>query len=379
MIYKRLGNTEIEIPAIGQGTTGVGSYQKFDAGNIAKRMDVWKHGMELGMTYLDTADLYGGGLSEETVGKLIKGIRDRVFIGSKFNPGEKVRESITASIEGSLKRLGTDYIDLYQLHWPNPFLSLAEIMETLSGLVRQGKIRHIGISNFSLDEFREAQALLPDNRIVSNQVEYNLLDRSIETDMLPYAASNNITLIAYSSLNQGSFMLNEEQKSVLTGLSRKYDKTIPQIIIRWLISHKPVIVLTQSGSMVHTEENALSADFDIDDTDISKINEIYIRQDVKVLPEQIRLNVSENKPAYNTVEEAIANPFDMIPSPRVLSRLIVSRKYAKPIRLVRTKDKSGSYEYDIDGYDIWDNVKKYWAWIIAYGAESPMPAVILEK
>jgi diketogulonate reductase-like aldo/keto reductase len=331
------------------------------------------------MAYLDTADLYGGGFSEETVGKVIKGIRDKVFIASKFNPRTDVPSSVKNSINGSLKRLGTDYIDLYQLHWPNPLLPISEMMGALSLLVNQGKIKNIGVSNFSLGEFKEAQTCLPGKTIVSNQVEYSLFDRSVEKDFLPYCETAGVTLIAYNAFNQGMFLLGEKQRAVLNDISVKYQKTVPQVILRWLISHKPVIAITKSGSMSHTKENASSADFVIEEKDIRDINVLYEQLNSEVPTNRIRLNVSESRRVYTTMKEALANDLDLIPSPLVLSRIIIKRQHMKPIRLVPTKDTSGKYDYDIDSYDIWDNIKKYWAWTIAHGDEAKIPAIVLNQ
>ena len=223
----------------------------------------------------------------------------------------------------------------------------------------------------------EASSYLATQTIVSNQVEYNLIDRSVEFDFLPFCQSNGITLIAYSTLNQGRFLLGGNQKEVLNHLSDKYKKTIPQIILRWLISHKPVVAISRSNNMAHTEENALSAKFDLEEKDILKISEHYKKPYIEVPLKRIRLNITENAPIYMTLNEALDNSFDLIPSPLVLSRIIKKRKYIKPIRLVPTKDASDKFDYDIDSYDVRDNVKKYWAWIIAHGDEVNIPAIIL--
>ena len=377
MLYKELGHTGIKVPAIGQGTTGTGSYLNFDPAKVKERMEVLRYGIELGMNYLDTADLYGGGLSEEVVGEVIKGRRHKVFLASKFNPKANVFDSVINSVEGSLKRMKTDFIDLCQIHWPNPLLPLSEIMNALVKLIDQGKIRYIGVSNFSLEEFKEAQSCLTNQTIVSNQVEYNLIDRSIENDFLPFCEKAGVTLIAYSCLNQGKFLLGKKQKELLDNLSIKYHRTISQMILRWLISHKPVIAISQSKSMSHTEENALSTEFDLEEEDILAINEVYKQPYIEVPTNRIRLDVSENAPIYVTMKEALDNHLDLIPSPTVLSKIILKRRHVKPIRLVPTRDISGKFDYDIDGYDIRDNVKKYWAWIIAHGYEVPIPACVV--
>ena len=137
MILKKLGNTQVNIPAIGQGTTGSGSYLNFNPDLVKRRIEVLTYGIDIGMSWLDTADLYGGGLAEEIVGKIIKGRRDKVFVASKFNPKENTYNSVISSVESSLKRMGTDYLDLYQLHWPNPVLPISEIMKALTMLVDQ--------------------------------------------------------------------------------------------------------------------------------------------------------------------------------------------------------------------------------------------------
>lgn len=377
MLQKKLGNTGVDIPAIGQGTTGAGSYSNYDTEKVKRRIDVLRHGIDLGMTYLDTADLYGGGLAEEIVGEIIKKQRDRIFVASKFNPKTNVFSSISSSLEGSLKRMGTDYIDLYQLHWPNPLLPVSEIMNALAKLAEQGKIRYIGVSNFTLEEFEEAQSCLTKQTIVSNQVEYNLVDRSAETDFLPFCQNNKITLIAYSALNQGRFVLGEKQKEALANIATKYNKTIPQIILKWLISHEPVIAISKSNDMSHTKENALSSEFVLDKADIKIINDVCRQQFIEVPPQRIRLKISGITPVYTTMKEAMDNRLDLIPSPLVLSKIILKRKHMKPIRLAPTKDTSGKFDYDIDDYDIRDNVKKYWAWIIAHGYDTPIPAYVI--
>ena len=281
------------------------------------------------MGWLDTADLYGGGLAEEIVGKVIKGRRDKVFVASKFNPKENPVDSVISSVEKTLRRMGTDYLDLYQLHWPNPLLSMSEIMKALTMLVDNGRIRYIGVSNFSLEEFIEAWSYLATQTIVSNQLEYNLIDRSVEYDFLPFCQSHGATLIAYSALNQGRFLLEAKQKEVLNDLADKYKKTIPQIILRWLISHEAVVAISRSNNMAHTRENASSADFDLDDNDILTISEHYAQPSIEVPLKHIRLNVTEKAPIYMTRKEALDNKFDMIPSPLVLSKIIKKRKKYK--------------------------------------------------
>ena len=377
MIYKYLGNTGIKIPALIQGITGTGSHGDYNPAYVSNRLNVIQHGIDLGMTFLDTAEIYGGGLSEEIIGLAVKGQREKVFIASKCYPQKNARKNIVLSLEGSLKRLQTDYIDLYQIHWPNPFISLMDIIEPLSNLVDQGKIRHIGLSNYFLSEFIEAQNMLPNKTIVSNQIEYNLLNRTMEDDFLPYSKANNITLITYSPLNQGRLSQGKKQKRLLYSLSQKYNKSISQIILRWVISHDIVVTSTRTRSVEHLQENASAMDFDLEKQDIQEIAKLAKTECSYVATDQIRICIKENCSVYTNINEALKNKLQLIPSPIAISKLLIDRNAILPVRLVPTKDTTGKFNYDIDSYDINDNVKRYWGWIMAYGYNRNIPAYIL--
>lgn len=374
MKYKKLGNTQEEISSIGLGTTGSGSYSNIDHQKTNQRIKLYQQAVDLGLRYFDTAEIYGGGYAEEVLGKAIKGIRDKVFIASKFNPNNNSFKGIMKSIEGSLKRLNTDYIDLYQVHWPNPLIPVSETMDALERLVKQGKIRYIGVSNFSLDELKDAQIFLKKEQIVSIQVEYNLLDRTIEKKTLPYCMKNRVTVIAYSPLNQGKITWRKEQDSVLYDMAEKYEKSPFQIILNWLILHPPVIALTRVDSFEHLAENISSTSFALDESDQELLNNTFCEHCIYVPTEKIRVNGMDNQPIYTSIQEAIENKLDLIPSPEILAENILQRKAFKPIRLVPSKDPFGRYDYDPVPYDFKGEIKKYWAWLIAYGPNVPIPA-----
>ena len=377
MIYRQIANSEktIKIPIIGQGTTGTGGYQKLDYGLINKRIETLRFGIDLGMTFIDTSELYGGGLGEEVAGKAITGQRDKIFLSSKFTPKPDIENSIRNSLEGSLKRLGTDYIDLYQMHWPDPTISISRVMETLDKISGEGKVRFVGLSNFSLMEFQEAESCLEGKNIISNQMEYNLSDRSIEKDMLPYFSQKNLIIIAYSALNQGKLFRSIHQNEILKTLSEKYNKTIPQIILNWVIRHYQIIVVTKSKSMARTKENALASDFQIEKKDIEKINNISEEYVEMVEIGSIKLSADDNR-IYTTMDEALENKMDLIPSPFVLSQIIMKINSMKPIRL-NLINRPRKYKYQLDSYDLFDNVKKYWAWKLAYKNAFEIPAYIV--
>jgi aryl-alcohol dehydrogenase-like predicted oxidoreductase len=377
MIYKYLGNTQIRIPALIQGITGTGNHSDYNPTYVGNRLNVIQHGIDRGMTFLDTAEIYGGGLSEEIIGRAVKGQREKVVIASKCYPHDNARNNIVSSLEGSLKRLQTDYIDLYQIHWPNPFVNLMDILETLSILVDQGKIRYIGLSNYTLSEFIEAQNLLPNQTIVSTQIEFNLLNRTIEDDFIPYSKVNKITLMTYSPLNQGRLFHCDKQKRLLKSLSKKYNKSISQVVLRWIISHDNVVTSTRTRSIEHLIDNASAMDFDIEKKDLQRISKLTKTECSYVATDRIKIRIEDNRALYTNVNDALENKLQLIPSPKAISKLLIERNAILPIRLVPTKDTSGEYNYDIDSYDTNDNLKRYWGWIIAYGYNRNIPAYIL--
>lgn len=376
MFFKKLGNTSVEIPAIGQGTYGAGSYSAATCGQVEKRIDVLRFGIELGMTFLDTAESYEAGHAEEITGKAIKGIRDKVFISTKFEPTNNSYSGIMRSIEGSLRRLGMDYIDLYQIHWPNPSIPIGETMSALTKLVEQGKIRFVGVSNFTSDEFEEAQSFFDEGKIVSNQVEYNLYHRSVESDFIPFSEKNQITAIAYSPFNQGNFALDEVKMQFLDDLSKKYNLTIFQTILNWIISHPTVVTIPQTMSFHHAKDNASAADFKLREEDIEEINRVFKQEPILVEIDRIRVinyDVDDTHPIYTTLEEAIENRLNIQPSPMDLAKHIINGKFLKPVELIRTTDRTGLYDYDLIHGRI-----RFWAWVIAYKGEKPIPAIIEE-
>ena len=229
MRYKELGKDHIKIPVIGQGCMGIGGYFSKDLREDDRQVRALRFGIELGMTLIDTAEVYGNGHSEELVGKAIQGMRDKVFVATKFSPEHNSYDDVLSSAEGSLRRLKTDYIDLYQIHWPNPNIPIDETMKAMDKLLRDGKIRYVGVSNFSIRELKEAEAAFSGSAIASVQTEYNLFDRSIEDDILPYCQKKNIITIAYSPLDQGKICSGSEKTKVFEKIAEKYSGPLPGI------------------------------------------------------------------------------------------------------------------------------------------------------
>src|SRR2546422_963553 len=185
------------------GTWGMGGGMRADSSGDSESIEALKLGLELGMTLVDTAEMYGAWHSEEVVSRALEDWRKPVFVASKVSPSHFGYDDLLQSARKSLERLRVKKMDLYQLHWPNPRTPIAETMKAMEKLVRDGMVRYIGVSNFSVAQMKDAQAALSREEIVSNQVEYSLVDRTVEEEILPYCQREKLTLIAYSPLGQG--------------------------------------------------------------------------------------------------------------------------------------------------------------------------------
>jgi diketogulonate reductase-like aldo/keto reductase len=261
MDYKVLGKSGVQIPVLGLGTWGMGGFSSRYLGGEDESVKALRLGLELGMRFIDTAEMYARGHSEEIVAKAVAKERDSVFIATKVSAENLSYERLLRSCDASLKRLGTIYVDLYQVHWPNPGIPIAETMKAMERLVADGKVRHIGVSNFSVKETREAQASLSRATLVSNQVEYSLLDRSIESDLLPFATKEDITIIAYSPIARGQIPEGggDQRWKLLERIASKLGKTRTQVALNWLITKGPVVAIPKAGRLDHVRENAGAA------------------------------------------------------------------------------------------------------------------------
>ena len=362
MYLKTLGDTSTQISAIGQGAGG------HDDLNEKQRIEVLRYGIEMGMTLIDTAEDYGDGLSEEIVGKAIAGQRENVFVATKFSPEHNRYNDVIRALEGSLRRLNTDYVDLYQIHWPNSAVPLGETIDALVTLKNLGKVIHVGVCNFSLANLMEAQMVF-DGRIVSEQVEYNLFDRYIENDVMPYCEENGMFIMAYNPL----YRRNALMENTLNEFAAKYDKTPAQIILNWLVSHPPVVPLVGGVTIQHIKENATAADFTIGEEDLAILDQIHKPKVVEVPTDRIRVIVTDSKVLYTTMEDALENTMNLEPSVPELASDILKNGILKPPRLVPTAVPDGKYDYDLIRGKM-----RFWAWIMAYGPDVPIPAYIGE-
>jgi diketogulonate reductase-like aldo/keto reductase len=244
MNLKKLGQTGVMIPEIGVGT------YKYKGGP-----ELLRKALELDDSFIDTAELYE---NEAVVGEAIRGRTDRVFIATKTHHWRYAE--VIRSAETSLRLLGIDTIDLYQLHWPNAAVPIAETMSAFEDLADQGKIRFIGVSNFTLSEMNQAQSVMRKHKIVANQVRYSLIDRSIEVQLLPFCQKASVTIIAYSPLAH-SFqkILDADPHDVLGKVAKSANKTKAQVALNWCVSKPGVTAIPKTESIEHLVENCGSS------------------------------------------------------------------------------------------------------------------------
>jgi len=234
------------VPAFGQGTWYLGEQRAVRAQEIA----MLRMGLDLGLTLIDTAEMYGEGRAEQLVGEAIAGRRDEVFLVSKVLPHHATRRGTVAACENSLKRLKTDRIDLYLLHWRGN-VALAETLEALMSLQNAGKIRHYGVSNLDLADMQELWPLAGGTSVASNQLLYNLARRGIEWDLLPWLRKHRIPVIAYSPLEQARLTDN----AALAHFARRYGMTAAQAALAWLLADDDIIVIPKCSNRERLEEN----------------------------------------------------------------------------------------------------------------------------
>ena len=202
------------------------------------------------MNYLDTGEDYEDGLSEELLSKIICNKRDKVVVGSKFIPSNNSYNNVISACESSLKRLKTDYIDIYMTHWPNPNIPLEETINALSYLVKQGKIRCFGVGNFDVPQLSKVVKYDILNKFSVLQTEYDLFNRQVEDEIFDFNKINKITTLAYMSL--GKDLFTDVERQLLDKLSLKYKKSIRSIVLNWIASHQDTLVLTSSMQEKHT-------------------------------------------------------------------------------------------------------------------------------
>lgn len=280
MKIKKLANG-FELPVIGLGTWKFGGERESDYSKDKESVAIIKKAIELGYTHIDTAEVYGAGHCEELVGEAIQKFdRKKLFIATKVVATNLYYDDVINSCKESLKRLKTDYVDLYMIHAPNPEILIEETMKAMDYLVEKGFVKYIGVSNFQVELLEKAQKSSK-NKIVANQIEYSLITRNqgrygdnkdMESKTIPYCQANDILIVAERPVERGILA----QHPTLEKFAKKYRKTKAQIAINWLISKKNVVTIPMSSNEQHLKDNIEAANFEMDEEDIKKLDQFAV-------------------------------------------------------------------------------------------------------
>lgn len=259
------------LPAIGQGTWYMGE-------NAAQRMDevnALRAGIDLGLRLIDTAEMYADGEAEQVVGEAIAGRRDDVFLVSKVYPWNAAGQQAIAACEASLKRLKTDYLDLYLLHWRGD-IPLQDTVSVMQQLIEQGKIRSWGVSNLDYSDMQELWSMAGGRGCATNQVLYHLASRGIEHDLLPWCQQQQMPVMAYCPLAQaGRLRHGLMNHPALNELAKRKGVSVAQLLLAWVIHHDGVMAIPKAGSVAHVKENAAALEVVLSQEEIALMEKAF--------------------------------------------------------------------------------------------------------
>jgi diketogulonate reductase-like aldo/keto reductase len=254
------------IPALGQGTWELGE----ERNRRADEIEALRTGLDLGMTLIDTAEMYGDGAAEELIAEAVGRRRDEIFLVSKVLPENATRRGTVLACDRSLKRLRTDRIDLYLLHWRGR-VPLAETLEAFETLMKAGKIRRWGVSNFDVDDMQELLGLPGGEAVATNQVLYNLTRRGIEYDLLPMAGDMRMPITAYSPIEQGRML----RHAALRNIAQRHGATPARVALAWVLRQPNVCAIPRTGNPEHTRDNAAAATLRLTSDDLAELDAAF--------------------------------------------------------------------------------------------------------
>jgi diketogulonate reductase-like aldo/keto reductase len=274
LLRRKFGWTGLDVPVIGMGTWMIEGRSR---DSEKRAIEALRLGLDLGMNHIDTAEMYGNGRAEELIAAALDDQRKQVFLVSKVLPSNASYQGTLKSCERSLKRLKTDFIDLYLLHWPSSQNPVEETMPAMEKLVDEGMIRFIGVSNFDVEQLREAQDALKKYRIACNQVLYHLAYRGIERDLIPYCVESEIAIVGYSPFGHGNFpSSNSRGGKVLAEIAKRHNRTVRQVALNFLTRDRNLFTIPKAGNSDHVRDNSGAVgDWKLTDEDITAIDRTF--------------------------------------------------------------------------------------------------------
>ena len=338
------------------------------------KIDLIRLALDLGVNIIDTAESYGN--SETLVGAAIRNRHSKVMVATKVSPENLTYKKVINSCYKSLENLGIDYIDIYQIHWPNPSIPLQETLDAFLYLYENKLIRNIGLSNYTLSDLEYAAKYLGTAPFTSIQTEYNLYERSIEENgVIEFCTQNNTKILAYSPLDQGQInLIDTQKKNALVQIAEKHGVSVHQLILAFLLRIRGLITIIRTTSGAHLAENTMATKVKLTATEINRLETIFPMEISHISTDKIRVSVDGewNRAVYKTLEEALENKLGLAPSPKELAKTITNSELLKPVRLKLASDGKT--------YDLVAGRIRYWAWVIAHLPKvSKIPAYIRDS
>ncbi len=271
MIQRKFGWTGVDVPIIGQGTWMIDGDSEVES----RALQTLRLGLDLGMNHIDTAEMYGEGYVEELVGEAIAGRRDEIFLVSKVLPSNASYDGTLKACEKSLKRLKTDWLDLYLLHWRGSY-PLSETMRAMEKLVAEGLVKYIGVSNFDVEDLVEAEQVLQTEQIACNQVLYNLRDRGIEPRLLPYCSKKRIAVVGYAPFGHGNFPSpSSREGKLLIEIGRRHNRTPKQVALTYLTRHPSTFTIPKTTRLERVKENSGGVGWQLTEDEVNMIDRAF--------------------------------------------------------------------------------------------------------
>jgi diketogulonate reductase-like aldo/keto reductase len=263
---RNLGATQTQVSVLGQGTWRIR--------DPAAATQTLREGLRLGLTHIDTAELYEANSRSETLlNAVLAGQRERVFLASKVLPQNATYEGTLAACEATLRRLGTDRLDLYYLHWRGAH-PLEDTFDAMAELVEAGKVAHIGVSNFDVADLEEAESILGKGVLAANQVLYHLEDRGTESEVLPWCKAHKVTLVAYSPFGAGSFLRSAPARAAVQAAGKATGLTPRQVALAFLLRDPAVVAIPKAEAVAHVRDNA-GGDADLPKDVVAALDEAF--------------------------------------------------------------------------------------------------------
>jgi diketogulonate reductase-like aldo/keto reductase len=365
---------DFNLSPVGIGAMGFGGYFTKDLKNNSQQVRLIEEACDLGVNVIDTAEIYGQGASEETIGKTSQSVRNNLFIMSKFSPENIKSVDIVKSVDASLKRINRDYLDVYQPHWPQPGIRVEDILETLEKLKTLGKIRFAGLSNFTSQQINSIN-FEKYKSLRFFQCEHNPVVSNMADELTPIINLLDGVLIAYSPFREGQ-IFNSGKFEELERFSKKLGFLPSQVLLAWGVYNEKTVVIPKVSSSKHLRENIESLEISLSESDVNYISQLFKPSIKQLKPFDIIPDIptkEDDRKIYKNLEDAKNNIYNLSPGPMEILKEIQENKGClyKPIKVKKINDEGT--------YILVDGRLRFWAWVILNGWHKPIHSIIIES